>query len=184
MNPLELELALFLARFVCILAGFGILVSLAGLVVQIVRNRVGRFILFSLAVILALGVAAHGQQPRAPRARTTQLITPLVVTVQVHQNTLAWSASPDATTASFSNVYRVAGACPTTPISVVSFTKINTTSAIPAAGTYVDTINLTAGASNSYVVTNVIGGVESSASNCVTALTPTFQPTNLTVVAQ
>jgi uncharacterized membrane protein YfcA len=149
---------------------------------------VRRFVTFVLA--LSLAGLASGQtkpKPRAPQTSTTHPITLAAATLQVHQNTLSWSQSPDAVTGTFSNVYRVAGGCPST-IVVANFTKINTTTTIPASGTYVDTINLVAGTTNSYVVTNVIPvqgvNVESSASNCVTLLTPTFPPQALTGSAQ
>jgi hypothetical protein len=149
---------------------------------------VRRSVTFALALALSgLAFAQTAPKPRAPRAATTNPVTLAAAVLQVHQNNLSWTQSPDAVTGTYSNVYRVAGGCPASLV-VANFAKINTATTIPASGTYTDTINLSAGTANSYVVTNVIPvqgvNVESSASNCVTLSTPTFPPTSLTGTAQ
>src|ERR1700722_1839296 len=97
------------------------------------------------------------------------LLAALLAVVALGQNTPAHSAivtwtdtlNPTGTTY---NVYRAAGACPATPpTSTTGFTKLNPNAA--ASGlTYVDS-SIVSG-TYSYLVTAVVGGVETAPSPC------------------
>lgn len=58
-----------------------------------------------------------------------------------HTATLNYTASPDSTTASPGtvDVYRATGACPSSGLGTLTFTKVDTTPQ-PPAGSYVDTL--------------------------------------------
>jgi hypothetical protein len=94
---------------------------------------------------------------------------------QTHSATLSWTAS--TTTAVTYNVYRGTGACATSPaMSIVagSITPV----------TYADTTVL-AGTSYCYYIKALKSGLESTASNSITAVIPAdapLPPSNLTVV--
>jgi len=84
--------------------------------------------------------------------------------------TLSWTASVTSTTATpgTSNVYRETGTCPTTqPTSTVGFSQIATN--ITPSGPYTDT-TVSTGTTYCYVVTAVIGGLESNPSNTFQAV--------------
>jgi hypothetical protein len=97
-----------------------------------------------------------------------------------HGTSFIWTASADATTGTTSNVYKVAGSCPS---SLVTSSFKLLASNVAANGPYTD-LAVVANQTNSYVVTNVIGGVETGVSNCVTFTTPNFPPQSLSGTAQ
>lgn len=112
-----------------------------------------RFVVAILGLALALGVM------------------PVRAHAQTHKNTLSWtdSANPTGTT------YNIYGdvVCPT-----ATATPIGTSTSV-AAG-YTDA-TVTAGKTKTYQVTAVLNSVESTKSNCISALTPVFAPTGLQV---
>jgi hypothetical protein len=95
--------------------------------------------------------------------------------------TLSWTASVSSTTATpgTSNVYREIGTCSATqPTSTAGFSQIATN--IAPSGPYTDTA-VTMGTTYCYIVTAVIGGLESAPSNTFQAIIPSLPspPTGL-----
>lgn len=93
---------------------------------------------------------------------------------QPHSVTLYWDASIDSTVADPGAVvvYRFTGACPSS-IDIVTWTVLTT--AAPAGGPYAD-IAVSSKKTYCYVVTAVIDGIESAASNSVQVTIPTGSP--------
>jgi hypothetical protein len=83
--------------------------------------------------------------------------------------TLSWTPSTNATTTTpgTANVYRLTGTCPASVTTVTSFTQLATSQ--PDGGPYTDS-SVALGSTYCYVVTAVIGGVESVPSNTFQAV--------------
>lgn len=98
-----------------------------------------------------------------------------------HQATLIWTdpGNPVGTTY---NIYRQASACPSQVItSTTGFTRLNST---PVTGlTFVDT-PLTVGSSYCYVVTAMVGTLESAPSNGAGGTPFPFSPVNLQITVK
>jgi len=76
-----------------------------------------------------------------------------------HSAVLTWAAPSDATAASTYNIYRANAVCPTSGTGTLTFTKINSTSAL----TYTDSTIIVG--NWCYYVTQVASGIESAPSN-------------------
>lgn len=153
------------------------------------KERMKRNIrILGVALLAIAAVATAGAQTAtktlAPPTASMRAVKPVLAAISgptVHQNTLTWGASSDATATDLANVYSVAGGCPSGTLTTSQFTLLK--SGLAPSGPFVDGA-VSPGKTKSYVVTNVIGGVETGVSNCVSGTTPTFPPQGAQVSSQ
>jgi hypothetical protein len=149
------------------------------------RGEMKRAIAVLIVMVAAVVAGCHAQtnitRQLAPPVASIRPALAMVTSSTVHQNTLNWTQSPDAALTDTANVYAVSGGCPTGTLAVSQFALLK--SGVAPSGPFVDQA-VTAGKIKSYVITNVIGGVETGVSNCVAATTPTFPAQGLQVTSQ